>query len=107
MLDPMDTTNTGLTFGQALEAAIDGRRIARDGWNGKGMFVFHQVPSVIPLDVIPKMQSLPQAVKDEFIRRGEPISYSNQLAIVKPDNNINGWAPSVSDTIAADWCILD
>lgn len=56
-------------FGQAIEALKEGKRVARQGWNGKGMFIFMQVPATIPADVIPKMQSLPQSVKDEFERR--------------------------------------
>ena len=31
------------------------------------------------------------------------IKYSNQLAIVDGENNINGWTPSVSDSLANDW----
>jgi hypothetical protein len=46
-------------------------------------------------------------VKAEFVKRNQPIRYSNQLAIVKADNEINGWAPSVSDSLADDWTILD
>lgn len=94
-------------FGQAIEALKDGKRIAREGWNGKGLFVFMQVPAEIGFDIIPKMQSLPQSVKDEFIRRKGAISYSNQMALVNPNNSINGWAPSSSDTLAEDWVILD
>lgn len=95
------------TFGEALEALKAGKRVAREGWNGKGLFVFMQVPAEIGFDIIPKMQSLPQSVKDEFIRRGGAISYSNQLALVKTNNEINGWAPSTSDSLAKDWVILD
>lgn len=94
--------------------------IQRNGWNGKGLFVFMQVPSEIPLSVVPKMQSLPEAVKNEFenrlnkatdnqnmvIQADSPlltIRYSNQLAIVDQENNIKGWAPSASDALANDW----
>lgn len=31
------------------------------------------------------------------------IRYNYQLAIVDKENNINGWAPSVSDALAEDW----
>lgn len=102
----VDPTN-GQAFGQAIYALKQGKRIQREGWNGKGLFVFMQVPSEIAQDVIPKMQSLPQSVKDEFARRTGPITYQNQMAIVYPDNSIHGWVPSASDTLANDWCILD
>ncbi len=96
-----------LNFGQAIEALKQGKRVARKGWNGKGMFIFQQVPSDVNEMIVPKMQSLPQSVKDEFERRGGDIHYKNQLAIVYPDNTIYGWVASPSDVLEEDWCILD
>lgn len=96
-----------IDFGEAIKAAKQGKRVTRLGWNGKGLFVFMQVPAEITEDIVPKMQSLPQSVKDEFARRGGSITYSNQMALVNPNNSINGWAPSSSDTLAEDWIILD
>lgn len=96
-----------MNIGAAVEASKQGKRITREGWNGTGMFVFRQVPATIPVDTIPKMQSLPDAVKGEFLRRNLPISYQNQFALVKPDNSIHGWSPSSGDTLAEDWIILD
>lgn len=96
-----------MNFGQAIEALEQGRRVAREGWNGKGLFVFKQIHSVIAEEVIPKMQSLPDSVKAEFARRGGSIWYKNQVAIVYPDNTIYGWIPSPSDVFAEDWCVLD
>jgi hypothetical protein len=97
---------SNLNFGQAIEALKNGGRVAREGWNGKGLFVFMQVPAEISDDIIPKMQSLPQSVKDEFAKRGGSINYSNQMALVNPNNSINGWSPSSSDALAEDWIIL-
>jgi Protein of unknown function (DUF2829) len=105
-------------FGGAVKALEAGKRVARKGWNGKGLFVFMQVPSEIDISIVPKMQSLPQAVKDEFVRRHltvttaeeedafKTITYQNQMAIVYPDNSIHGWAPSASDSLAEDWEVL-
>lgn len=112
-----------VSFGEALVALKQGKRVCRVGWNGQGLFVFMQVPAQISVEeVVPKMQSLPQSVKDEFERRLESansgknlaakrdmpfITYSNQLALVKPNNEINGWSPSTADSLATDWIILD
>jgi len=105
---------TNLPFGNAIAALKQGKRATRQNWNDKGMFVFMQVPAEIPKDVVPKMQSLPQSVKDEFQRRfdspSEQISaiyYNNQLALVSPSNLISGWSPSTADALAIDWMILD
>jgi hypothetical protein len=95
------------SFGEAVEALKEGKRVARKGWNGKGLFIFQQVPSDISEDIIPKMQSLPQFVKDEFAKRGGGIRYRNQLAMVYPDNAIYGWVASPSDVLEKDWVILD
>lgn len=95
-----------VTFGEAIEALKEGKMCAREGWNGNGLFVFMQVPAEINSEIIPKMQSLPQSVKDEFEKRGGGIRYKNQYAIVYPDNTIFGWSPSGSDTLADDWYIL-
>lgn len=96
-----------LNFGQALEAVKRGALISREGWNKKGLFVFMQVPAVIGEDIIPKMQSLPDKAKSAFVARGGSISYSNQMALVYPDNSIQGWAPSASDALAEDWMVLE
>jgi Protein of unknown function (DUF2829) len=99
---------SGLDFGRAISALKNGRRVAREGWNGKGLFIFMQVPATIPSTVIPNMQSLPADVKEEFMRRNvDSISYKNQLAMVYPDNTIYGWVASPSDVLEEDWCILD
>jgi len=94
-------------FGQAIEALKQYKKVARQGWNGKGMFVFKQVPANVGIQYVPNMQSLPQSVKDEFVKRGKDIHYTNQMCIVKEDNTIDSWVASSSDTLANDWCILD
>ncbi len=96
-----------LNFGQAIQALRDGKRVTRMSWGDIRYFVFRQVPAEINEEVIPKMQSLPQSVKNEFAKRGGNIKYKNQLAIVTPDNSIQGWSPNNSDVLANDWCILD
>jgi hypothetical protein len=99
--------NELLNFGQAIEALKHGKRIARQGWNGKGMFVFKQIPANVGIQYVPNMQSLPQETKDEFVKRGLNLSYSNQMCIVKVDNTIDSWVASSSDTFAEDWIILN
>lgn len=119
-LAPKVFKTTNLSFGDAIQALKQGKRIARAGWNGKGLFIFMQVPAKIDISIVPKMQSLPQSVKDVFLKRDvdevelgngsdtmQSIKYKNQMAIVYPDNTISGWVPSASDTLEEDWQILD
>jgi hypothetical protein len=95
-----------LNFGQAIAALKKGKRVSRAGWNGKGLWIFMQVPASIGAETIPKMQSLPEAVKGEFAKRGGGITYSNQIALCNPTSQISGWAPSTSDALAEDWMVL-
>jgi hypothetical protein len=104
--DTAGTATALIDFGAAIDALRAGKMAQRIGWNGTGMFVFRQVPSKVPSAIVPKMSSLPQAVKDVLVARGGDLQYSNQFALVKEDNTINGWAPSSADALATDWTIL-
>ena len=39
-----------MNFGQAIEALKNGKKVARVGWNGKGMFLYMTPGSVVHLD---------------------------------------------------------
>ncbi|AXP79181.1 hypothetical protein CJ739_81 [Mariniflexile rhizosphaerae] len=108
----MDKNN--LTLGEAVTALKEGLRVRRSSWSGDKKFVFRQVPAEIPAEVVPKMQSLPQKVKDYFQGTFEDenkqiasIYYRDQLVLVGLSNSITSYSPSVSDTLAIDWEILD
>lgn len=107
----MKTKN--LTFGEAVEALKNGLMVRRSDWY-PGHFVFRQVPSTISSEIVPKMQSLPQSVKDEFVRRFkdpafqiDSISYESQLACVNNSGLIQGYSPCVDDALSENWEILE
>ncbi|WP_202291262.1 DUF2829 domain-containing protein [Serratia plymuthica] len=39
-----DVVGAGLVFGEAIKALQSGRKVARAGWNGKGLWLELQVP---------------------------------------------------------------
>lgn len=96
-----------LNFGQAIEYLKAGLAIRREGWNGKGLIVFKQVPAHIESEIIHKMQSLPQSAKD-FILKGKGfIDYTNQCLIYNENTGCaDSWVPSISDVFAEDWGIV-
>src|SRR5690606_32293917 len=53
----------GLDFGWAITALKNGKLVTREGWNGKGMFLFIRPADEIVTDFIPKIKSLPDSVK--------------------------------------------
>lgn len=94
-------------FGSAVRALKQGKLVARSGWNGKGMFIVKQIPAEIGLEIIPKMQSLPQSAKDKLIAANQSINYANQMLIINADGRADSWVPSSSDVFAEDWKILE
>lgn len=101
------------TFGEALKALKNGFMVRRTSWHSCH-FVFRQVPSQIPQEIVPKMQSLPDSVKEEFARRFQDenfqvdsIYYDNQFAYVNESNLIQSYSPSVEDCQAEDWIIYE
>lgn len=96
-----------MNFGQAIEALKEGKLVAREGWNGKGMFVMKQIPAEIGLEIIPKMQSVQQSAKDKLIERQTTLKYENQMLIIKLDGTADSWVASSSDIFAEDWQLVE
>lgn len=88
-----------VTFGYALEAAKDGHRIARKGWNGKGMYVFFADNVEFHTD----------ADISEFYVPGDDteVPVSNMLALRTAQGTLQpGWLATQSDMLAEDWYIV-
>ena len=88
---------TSLKFGQALEAIHAGQRIARTGWNGKGMFVYFVPPASYPVQT--------GAAKAHF-GKGAMVPYNAYMAIKNVDGTVSTWVPSVNDCLASDWGVV-
>ncbi len=92
-----------MNFEQVLpDFRQNGNIITRRYW-GPGFFVFRQIPNEIGLDVIPKMQSVPDEAKNEMIKRDQSLSYEYQAVIVDPHGCVDSWCPTVNDLLANDW----
>lgn len=110
-------------FGQAIEALKQGKRVARQGWNGKGMFIFQRPADELTVDfIVNKVKSLPQSVKDFFSDKVSThlfdstldaghdtvVKFGSYLCMYAADGSIvNGWLASQTDMLSNDWCILD
>lgn len=95
---------SGLSFEQILPLLKEGFCIRREGWNGKGLMVFKQVPAHISSNIIPNMQSLPAEAKRLILAHGDHIDYFAQCLIFNTNTGeANSWVPSISDVFANDW----
>ena len=91
---------SNMDFGQALVQAIAGSKIARKGWNGKGMFVVYQkgYPQGIPCN---KQTADAWGIEEGELFRCEPYL---QIRMVNGSHAM--WVPSINDTLAKDWEIV-
>jgi hypothetical protein len=89
---------TAMTFGLALEALKRGARVARAGWNGKGMFAY-----LVPAKSYPAQTGAAKA----FFGEGGMVPYNAYLALKGADDTVSTWAPSGSDALAEDWLIVE
>ncbi len=80
---------TSRDFAVALVILKRGGRVARAGWNGKGMFLF--------------------AVNDWTNNDGRQQHYPNLpfIAMKTADNKTVPWLASQTDILAEDWCVVE
>ncbi len=81
-------------FEKALGILKKGGRVARNGWNGEGMFIFLVPGSTFkvnrpPLNVI--------------YEEGTQINYQPHIDMKTANNTIVPWLASQSDMLADDW----
>ncbi len=108
-----------LCFGHAIEALKEGKRVARKGWNGKGMFIFMRPEDELQVGfIINAVKSIPKSVKGFFKAKDEKeapseqglskVKFGSYLCMYAADGSIvNGWLASQSDMLSEDWSILD
>ena len=82
---------SGMSFGQALEALRQGLQVRREGWNGKGIFLELQVP-------------------DEHSKMTQPYIYIDTTGLETdnpsaPKGRVP-WLASQTDMLANDWEIM-
>ena len=85
---------SGMPFGLAVEAVKKGKKIARAGWNGKGMFLIYIFPYINDQYTVIE--------KDGIVGTLAPY-----LAMKTADNQLVPWLASQTDILADDWVIVE
>lgn len=90
-----------MTFGIAIEAMKKGNKVARRGWNGKGMFVVYQkaYPNGIPCNK--------QTAEAWGLNEGDLFICNPYFQIKNVDASHSMWVPSINDCLAEDWIIVE
>lgn len=85
-------------FSTALKALRAGKRVARAGWNGKGMFIYIVPGSEFTVNRFPL---------NKFVDEGEVVTYRSHIDMKTADDEFVPWIASQSDLLADDWFDLD
>lgn len=84
------------SFSNALEDLKQGFMVAREGWNGKGMFLYY-----VPAASYPPSTAI---AKGAF--NGEPVPYGAYIAMKTAQGNVVPWLASQTDLLSDDWVTL-
>lgn len=95
-----------MNFGQALECLKEGSKVCREGWNGKGMFIYLVYGTVIHNEQLRHEAAKALNAENEF-NRGRDISINPHIDMKAADGSIVvGWLASQTDMLAEDWVEL-
>lgn len=90
-----------MTFGLAIEALKKGLKVARKGWNGKGMYavLMPGYPDGIEVNEITQ--------KQHNLKEGDKLIFRPYFQLYTAQKDVAMWSPSGSDSLAEDWLIVE
>lgn len=97
---------SNMTFGMAIEAMKQGKKVARRGWNGKGMWLC--IPLVEGPKEIPATGIWGKPNAEYAEQNGGTVKVAPYVTMKAADGTIvMGWLASQTDMLADDWVIVD
>ena len=84
-----------VNFGEALVALKQGNKVARSGWNGKGMWLILIVGEAVA-----------QAIADRY-GDGNAIPVLDAIYMKTATGELVPWLASQTDVLMEDWIILE
>jgi hypothetical protein len=97
----METSNQ-VDFGSAITALKQGKRVARAGWNGKGMYLW-----LLPAAKVKAEWCREPHLKAVAEANGGEIEALGSIRMMTADRKVlTGWLASQTDMLSEDWVIL-
>ena len=92
-----------MKFGLAIEALKLGKKVAREGWNGKGMFLYLTQGSKVPYSKLKK-----ETQKALINYPDTVVSINAHIDMFAADGSVViGWLASQTDMLSEDWYIVN
>ena len=89
-----------MNFGQAIERLKQGDKVARKGWNGKGMWIV-----LMPALYLEAGMANPRTIK--HIGKGTPLDCQPYIVMWTAERKWQpGWLASQADMLAEDWQVV-
>lgn len=102
--DGASSPAAGLSFGAALEALQAGHRVARAGWNGKGMWLAYTPGSEFAPELAKPGHAAAHRAKEA---PNESIRLLPHIDMRAADGSmVIGWLASQTDMLANDWSVV-
>lgn len=93
---------SGMTFGEAIQMLKVGGRVARHGWNGKGMYLW-----LLPAATIKSEWCREPHLKAKAEANGGEIECLGSIRMFTADCKVlTGWLASQTDMFAEDWVVV-
>lgn len=93
-----------MDFSEALRHVKAGKKVARQGWNGKGMFIYLQEGSRVDTENLRCA-----AIKDYCTTRViQHVKINPHIDMKAADGSVViGWLASQTDMLAEDWVLVE
>lgn len=93
-------------FGEAIEALKEGKKVQREGWNGKGMYLWLK-----PAVVVQSEWCKDPILKEIADNNGGEIEALGTICMYTTNSSgrkaiLTGWLASQTDMLSNDWNIL-
>lgn len=97
-LESLDDLRQGKgTFGDAILALKEGRKAARAGWNGKGMWI-----------KLIEGRIIDSPGESDFKSEDGTLTLCSHIDMFSADKKqVVGWLASQTDVLAEDWCVVE
>lgn len=93
-----DDSDIKFDFGIAIRKLKEGKKVARKGWNGKGMFVY-----IVPAASYPAQRNTKGVLVGDY--PDDMVPYGAYIALKTASGEVVPWTISQSDALANDWCL--
>jgi hypothetical protein len=90
-----------MNFGEALDLLHNNTRVARAGWNGKGMWLV-----LVPGSTITVAADRPLGLVAPALV-GRQVRYRPHIDMMTADGELVPWTAPQSDLLAEDWYVVE